>query len=308
MRDTQASALTWVNTDADIIETTVRKYIDRHGLMAFMDAYYNLLGTRPEAVFTAENAELARVLGLAVNEAGLPLTVPRSEVLAQIYWPKLMLDRKFLARFFADRKILPELSELQRLFLEWHFLAPRDYAWSLFREPRQVLLGWNDVAELYGPQDFAMYTNLVGCTGVFALAEDGSTHMSHYDDDNINPAQIVALMDFRRRFPGSRIYVVGVHAEKFARTLYETRGIGDILIHVKEEYFGTGYWVGFARRNGHLHPTYCETPITKEYIPSAHNNDYGRWFVFGRFREIFPSADRDFVGTRFAAFQAPQKA
>ena len=212
-----------------------------------------------------------------------------------------MLDRKYLARLFADAGYLPELSDLQRLFLEWHFLAPRNYAWSLVKD-RHVLLGWNDVTELSGAGDFAMYTDLVGCTGVFAMAPDGSVQMSHYDDDNLNPAQIAALMDFHRRFPESQTWIVGVHAAKLARCLYETRGLRDIAVHVKRIYRETGYWVGYRRCGGQLQASYHETPLSDEYIPSAHNGDYGKWFIYGRFSEIYPAAESEFHQTPFTSY------
>jgi len=293
--------VTWVNTDADVLEEATRAYIGRHGLTAFMDEYYNLLGTRPRADFTADNHALARALGLAVPAEALPLTVPREDIFGIVYWAKLVLDRKFLARLFANPAYLPELSVLQRMFLEWHFLAPRNYSWSLVKG-RNVLLGWNDVAELHGTDDFAMYTNLMGCTGLFALAPDGSVHMSHYDDDNLNPAQVAALMDFLRRYPGASIHTVGAHAEKMARHLAETRGLRNMLFHVKRIYWETGYWVGFRRREGQFQAVYCELPLTKEYVPSTHYIQYGQWFIYGRFSETYPSADADFREMPFTTY------
>lgn len=289
----QTQPVTWVNTDADVLEAAVRAYIDQHGVRAFLDEYYNLLGTRAQADFTAENHALAGAFGLAVPAEALPLTVPREDIFGMIYWAKLTLDRKFLARLFADPAFLPDLSELQRLFLEWHFLAPRNYSWSLVKG-RRILLGWNDIAELHGPDDFAMYTNLMGCTGVFALAPDGSAHMSHYDDDNLNPAQTAALMDFLRRFPEAEVGIVGAHAEKMARHLADTRGLREILYHVKRIYWTTGYWVGFRRRQGQFQAVYCEVPLTPEYVPSTHYTEYGKWFIYGKFGETYPSPEANF--------------
>jgi len=296
------SPVQWVVADTDTLIDGVRRYIDRHGLPAFLEEYYNLIGTRSEAVFTEDNVALARSLGLSIESAALLRTVPKQAVHKVLYWAKVTMDRKYLARFFADRRNMPELSDFQRLFLEWHFLAPLNYSWTLVREPRQMLVGWNDFGEFYGGDDFAMHTNLMGCTGVFALVGDGSAYLSHYDDDNLNPAQIVSLMDFLRRFPGAQVYTVGVHAEKIARVLYEQRGVRNILTHVKQEYRTTSYWVRFARKDGQLHASHCVLPVTEEYIGSTHYIEYGRWFIYGQFGKTLPKPDSEFVQTEYVPF------
>ena len=72
--------VSWVTSDSDALEHEVSAYIQRHGIVAFMDEYYNLLGTRPRAEFTTDNRALARALGLSVREAALPLALQREQV------------------------------------------------------------------------------------------------------------------------------------------------------------------------------------------------------------------------------------
>ena len=297
-----ASALKWVVADSDELLEGVESYLTEHGLAAFLQEYYNIIGTRPEAVFIPENRAVARALGLAVESEALPLVVERQAVHRLLYWPKVVLDRRYLARYFAEPSHLRGLTAFQRLFLEWHFLAPVNYSWTLLREGGQVLVGWNDLGELAGRDDFAMYTNVMGCTAVFALAPDGAAHLSHYDDDNINPAQIVALMDFLRRHPGAEVSALGVNAAIFARKLAAERGVRAGRVHVKREYRTTAYWARFTRRRGTLRSAHCVMPVTEEYIRSTHYTEYGRWFIYGQFGMTFPPADESFTDTVYEPF------
>lgn len=291
----------WTVTDTSLLEKATRQFIACHGLTAFMDEYYNLLGTRPSADLNARNHELAQALGLASPVNRLPLTLPRSNVLSLMdhtSWAKVTYDRRVLMRFFTDTKAVPVLGEAQRLFLEWHFLAPRDYSSVLTREPRRMVVGWNAVGELESDANFAMYTfGLIGCACILAEAADGAVHMSHYDTE-INPVQIVALMDFLRRHSHARVWVIGFHAQKVARHLKTQRQALPVLCHVKQDYFETNYSVRFSRCDDQISVTHCVTPLPADYIQSAHNGEYGRWFALGRFSAIYPEEDKAFVNTQ----------
>lgn len=281
-----------INKDFTDLERCTKDYIDRFGLTEFMDEYYNLVGTRKVADVTSKNAALARALGLGIPPEKIPLKIHRSDLQKVHPESKFLMDRHFLARFFADPAKVPELGEAQRLFLEWSFLAPRNYASVLQKPDRRVVVGWNASAELSGQQDFKMYTfGLIGCTGIFALAPDGSAHLSHYDEV-VNGSQFCMLNDFLNRHPGADIYVTGATADRMAQHIrYETDGL-NIFVHVKEQYFGLSYALCFTRSNGELEASYYQGSVSEEYLPSIHNYNYGLWFSYGRFSEIFPG-DQD---------------
>ena len=44
--------------------------------------------------------------------------------------------------------------------------------------------------------------------------------------------------------------------------------------------------------------------LVREYLDSTHNNDYGRWFIYGKFGEILPPASGAFVETPFTVSRA----
>ena len=290
------------------LETVAGDYVVQHGLAGFMDQWYNLAGTKPQAEFNHGNHALAQALGLGVPEHQLPLTIDRVVIRDLLPQSRIDADRRLLARFFADAGKTPNLGEAQRLFLEWHFAAPRNYSSVLYRTDRHVAVGWNIWAELCGRDDFEMYTfGQLGCTSVFADAADGCAHLSHYDDV-VNQTQVYVLFDFLDRHGEAEVYVNGVYARELAQFLHEDRGLPSVYVHVKRLYTQSMYAIRFVRTGGRLNPSHCEKPVSADYLSSVVNGEYGRWFPFGRFSQTFCGDDADFVPTRYEVLDgSPQQ-
>ena len=285
------------------LERATSQYITSHGLPAFMDEWYNLVGAGPQARLTPKNEALAGSLGIQVSPERLPIRLRRADILPVVHVSRIMADRRRLADFFADPDRLPELGEAQRLFLEWHFRASRDYAFVLEREGRRKVVGWNTWAEMDGPDDFAMYTfGQIGCTAAVAVSSDGSAHLSHYDQV-VDKAQAYVLDHFLQRHPDTEVYVCGVNAELLAEFLSQRYAGRKIRTHVKRTYLGLGYTLRVARSNGEFSITAARRPVSDDYIPSLTHVKYGFLPVFGRFGQIFPPDDDAFELLTFEAFE-----
>src|SRR5262245_12177068 len=113
------------------LQSAAAEYIARRGIHAFMDEEYNLIGTRVRAVVTDENVGLARAFGLPLDGVELPVAIDKKKILAAIDGPPRDASRAQLAAFFADEANAPQLSMGQRMFLEWHYLAPNNYQHTL---------------------------------------------------------------------------------------------------------------------------------------------------------------------------------
>jgi hypothetical protein len=196
------------------LQVAVAAYIGRYGLRAFMDEDYNLTGTRVRAVVTEENLPLALALGVPVPDGELPVAIEKKVNLAAIEGARREANRAELARFFADPTNIPELSLGQRMFLEWHYLAPNNYSFTLEKSWQDIpgaarILGWNQETQLnqetqgQEQRDFRFYTGLLGCTGVCAIATDGSVYMSHWDKV-CNPLQVEGYARFAASHPAAR--------------------------------------------------------------------------------------------------------
>ncbi len=75
--DTNESVVRLCFGEPSELAHTAKEYIGKHGIVAFMDEYYNLVGTTHEATFSADNVALARALGLQRVSGMLPVTVPK---------------------------------------------------------------------------------------------------------------------------------------------------------------------------------------------------------------------------------------
>jgi hypothetical protein len=153
-----------------------------------------------------------------------------------------------------------------------------------------------------GRGDFLFFTGLLGCTGVCAVAADGSAYMSHWDAV-CNPQQYDGYGQFASRHPGGRVYIVGVTSRDLAKGLRERHPDLEILCHVKKIYFERTYTVAFSRTNGKVEIKVYEADVTDDYVSSTHNGEYGRWFPYGRFGEAYPGADNEFRVCTFERFE-----
>src|SRR5689334_17896003 len=83
------------------LQSAAAKYIAKHGIHAFMEEEYNLIGTRVRAVVTDKNVELARAFGLQVPN-DLPVAIEKKGILASLDGAPRDASRKQLAAFFAN--------------------------------------------------------------------------------------------------------------------------------------------------------------------------------------------------------------
>ena len=286
------------------LERAAKEYIAKHGMPAFMDEYYNLVGTREKTTFTADNVTLGRALGLELIGKALPVTAPKRAVLAVLPESRVLADRRFLASWFADEHNLPTLGRAQRSFLEWYFLAPRNCASNLEKSTGEVVVGWNSWAEVADLRKAVFYGfGVVGCTAVFAVSPDGAGHSSHYDFV-VNRTQLYVLNDFLARHPKARLFFVGSHAKRLARFLRATNKIAAIYVHEKDASLETTYSLRFTQSDGEPRLTYCETPISSDFLLSLHNKRYSLWFSYGRFSQMYPPLDDAFVELPFEEFKS----
>ena len=285
------------------LQASADEYIARHGVRAFMDEDYNLTGTRVRALVTEESLPLALALGVSVPNREVPVTIDKKAIRSAIDGPRRDANQAELARFFADPTNVPDLSLGQRMYLEWHYLSPNNYSFTLEKPLRGIsgaarVLGWNQETSMAGCGDFLFYTGLLGCTGLCAVAEDGAAHMSHWDDV-CNPKQFDGYARFASDHPGGTVYIIGVTSKELATGLRERHPQPNIFYHVKKIYFERTYTVCFARTKGRVEISFYEADVTDDYISSTHNYEYGRWFPYGRFSQAYPGSDADFSECSF---------
>ncbi|MCJ8331463.1 MAG: hypothetical protein HRT89_05020 [Lentisphaeria bacterium] len=284
-----------------IVITATQTYIKKHGLKAFAEEYYNLLGTKPTAVINEKNKHLALALGLADFVKDLPVKVSKKKVLTAVGPKRFKADRKSLSAFFLEQNAL--LDGAQQQMLGWHFAASDNYASVMSNDKRLVSVGWNVSAEIKGGKDFSSYTfGMVGCTALAAVAGDGSVHFSHFDGV-ANGTQVKIFSDFQKRFANPDVYVIGYHAKTLAAAVKSVNSKLRIYVHAKAKYLETNYTVHLARKNGELIISHASTAVAGDYISSIHNGSYGRWFAHGRFSEILPPADKSFVKTSLIEYK-----
>jgi hypothetical protein len=286
------------------LQSRAAEYIARHGMQAFMEEDYNLTGTRVRAVIRSENAPLALALDVpGVDGAELPVALDKKAIWAVIEGPRRDANRAELAQFFANPANVPELTPTQRMYMEWHYSAPNNYRLTLEKPLGDIangtrLLGWNMETQVVGRGDFRIYTGLLGCTGLCAIAADGSAFMSHWDEE-CNPRQFDGYARFAADHPGGRIHVVGAVPRDLAAALKKRHPGVDVVYHLKRIYFETTYMVRFERIAGRVDVSFSETNVTDDYVHSCHNNEYGRWFPYGRFSQAFPTPEDAFTPCRF---------
>ncbi len=275
----------------------VPEYVAQHGVIALLEAYYQLIGTRPSAKITAQNATLAAALGLRCPQNAKTCKLDKAAIRAALPRSRKVADRRLLARFLADPAHTPALTRTQRLFLEWHFSSPRSYSAVLHKPGRTAVVGWNAAAEFEGPDDFTLLTfGQLGCTTVFAVAPDGAVQLSHYDGV-VNPTQIYVLAEFDARHGVERVYVSGVRARQVASAVKERLPEATVALHVKSEFKGQMYSARCERRNGVIRQTHAVRAVSADYLQSVVNGAYGEWFALGRASQIFPPDDAAFTDT-----------
>ena len=232
----------------------------------------------------------------------------RAEILAAVASQENATIRPALADFFRGEADRLGLGEAQCVFLLWHFSAPDNYGNNYEsapgKQPRSIVVGWNVAADVAaGKQDWTLYTfSLVGCTCVVAYAPDGSAQMSHFDQV-VNAKQIELLGRYMAEHRDATVVVVGVSAAKVASAVAARYKPRRLLYHVKPKYFEEAYPVRARRRGSEVEIAHAVLPMTADFIPSIHNNQYGRWFSHGRFGEMYPPRDEDFRPTEMTSFQ-----
>ena len=278
------------------VESATRDYVAQHGLHAFMEEAYHLLGTKAEVTLNHANRSLARAFGIH-GTAGSRLA--KRDVWATIGDERHAQIRRILADFFREHGSALHLGEAQRLFLEWHFTAPGDYGSVLARPSGRYVVGWNAHVDVIGSAEWRLYTfGLIGCAAVFALAEDGAAHLSHYDRE-VNPTPVALLERFVSDHGDADVYLVGYHARKVAAAIAGRVGVRSRSVHAKPTYLAHTYSVRISRGPEGLRLEHASSPVSDDYVPSAHHDEYGRWFCHGRFGQIFPPGDADFASIPF---------
>lgn len=266
-----------------------------------MDEDYSLTGTRARAVVRESNAALAAALGLPLAGRKLPVVIDKKKVWLAVDDSRRAVNRAELAELFANPAQVPGVGFGQRLYLEWHYRAPANYQFTLEKQLNGAtirLLGWNRETELTGAGDFMFFTGLLGCTGLCAVAADGSAFMSHWDEF-CNPRQLAGYAQFAARHPGGRVYVVGVFAGQLAAALRKHHPGLRIDCHHKAIFFETTYTVRFKRSAGKVTVDFYEADVADDYIVSCHHTRYGKWFTYGRFGQACPGPDQEFRPCEF---------
>jgi len=133
---------------------------------------------------------------------------------------------------------------------------------------------------------------------VVATTPDGAVHLSHYDRE-VNPTQIDLLRTFIGARPQQHCSIVGYHARAVAEAIHEAMRVPGLQIHLKPTCLEHNYSVRASRTDGKFTITHASTPLSEDYVPSAHHTEYGRWFAHGRFGQIFPPEDAAFLPTSF---------
>lgn len=304
-------------------EKVVTNYINNKGIIAFLDEYYNFFGTKDKTLISSENIELARSLGLRVKVATIDqfsIIIPKTEILSKSVLQNRLKRRRILADFFSDYSNIKELTDTQRLFVEWHFLATDDYQFVLKKPNNNIIIGWNVYDEILNSNDFSIFTfGLVGCTFVFSIASDGNAHFSHWDGE-ANVDQIKVLNKFLTKHPEAKIYIVGVKAFELGKILRDYHFDNTIFIHKKPEtdWERTVYSSTVRRQNNQLLLQYAAVPISENYLHSIYNDEYANirfpyyynnkyayntWFSLGRFSLILPPEDDAFMEIPFEIYK-----
>src|SRR6185436_8329827 len=135
----------------------------------------------------------------------------------------------------------------QRMFLEWHYLAPNNYQHTLRKQWRGLpdaarLMGWNQETSVSDRSDFLFYTGLLGCTGLCAVADDGAAYFSHWDEV-CNPKQLDGYARFAAAHPGGIVRIIGACSLDLAPALRKQHPKLAIECHVKKIYFERTYTV-----------------------------------------------------------------
>ncbi len=278
-----------IQPDPTFLEQSVQDFVNKRGPCAFLEEYYNLVGTKRTAEINAKNAVLARAFGLKVNEDMFPVYVVKKRIHNRLPISTISTDRRFLARLFADASRFPQLDEVQRLFLEWHFLSPPSYEFSLVKPNRQLVLGWNTFAEMAGVENFDIYAfGQVECTVILVESSCGDVNVSHYDLREPNRSQLCVVNDFLNGHPNSRIDVIGVYAGEVANSIHQAHPEISVGMHVKKK-TDTVYSIHFKREQGRLSTYFNEKNISKDFLSSTQYLAYGRWFTMGRTNEMCPT-------------------
>lgn len=286
------------------LESTVREFATLHGVHAFLQTYYELVGAGPSARITSDNLSVAAALGLPVPSA-LPTTFPRSTLWnAAPTATRRLRDRERLSRLFADPDRWPELTGTQRLYLAWVFSCPDDFSRNLMLTPRSGALGWFSALTLDGPGDLDVTTfSVVGCTIVFAVAADGSIHASHFSTVPESASrQATLLCDFMARCDCRDLYILGFCARSFAESVTALHPTTTVHLHPKADGGRTSYHaVRLRRLAGHVFINHCCGPFTST-VDGANpflNGPCKDLWAYWDTSAVFPLPDKEFVPTPF---------
>ncbi|MEK6766040.1 MAG: hypothetical protein AABY49_07460 [Planctomycetota bacterium] len=281
------------------LEQALDGYIAKYGVEDFLTQYYNLLGTLPYADINIKNYDIAGLLGINIDEQ-LPIRVTKDEIYEMLTKKRLMSDRLKLARYFSTPNKFFRLTKAQRLFLKWHFSAPRNYKSNIEEIKNSYVLGWNEHINIIGNKDFDLYTfGIIGCTAIIAVLQDGSIQVSHFDGA-VNKEQLKQLYHFTNKELLPKIFIIGLSARKVAEAVLVK--IPKVFVHEKKliNWRTESYAVRVYRKDGCLKIKNSCSRISEKYISSIHNRDYGKWFSYGDFSQIYASGICYFQETPFS--------
>lgn len=314
--------------DKESITSAVQSYLNTNGPEAFLDEIYNLLGNQPIAKVNARNMELADALGVlwAVNQ-GLNAGIKESTAPKSFFNEHRTAFLNNLSWLFGESIVGGDLPEHQRYFLEWHFGSGSWYRNNIKKAGRTGVVGWNSALYVRGGGDFTLYTfGLVGCTAIFAEADDGSAYMAHAEGDGRNvDSHLTRIREQLRLFSESRRVVrlrtLGPYAKTWSENFHkEYPAVKEIgWLRPEGEQFSYVNTVRFRRLKETVAVDFVRRPLSKEYLGSIYPNtgtmnanwkegeywpDFG--FVGGRSSLIFPSANLPFMRAFFCSDANPK--
>lgn len=162
-----------------------------------------------------------------------------------------VMARQELAMFFSSDTRL-DISDMQRLFLVWHFSNNMTYSDNIFdviNQEMRLVVGWNSYHIFNGKIVDKAYTfGVIGCTVVLLASEDGYYMLSHNEAQGVPEAynsEIAywEIKQFLDNFSVKTIYIVGAHAGEFSKMIQERNKNIEVFTHEFKKDYSTVYHI-----------------------------------------------------------------
>lgn len=233
-----------LNVNYSELESTIRQY----GLEKTLQAIdFVLIGK--ECPETDVCSAITRALGFERAEdspVGLPSSVDTPRGKGYLLKENGMARRELAMFFSSDTKL--DISDLQRLFLVWHFSNNMTYSDNVFdviNQKMRLVVGWNSYHIFNGKIVEKIYTfGVIGCTVVLLASWDGYYMFSHNEAQGVpekynSEIAYWEMKQFFDNFPVKTVWVVGAHAGEFSKMIQERNRNLEVFIHELQKDYST---------------------------------------------------------------------